>query len=383
MPELNRVTQSFVLDFRRPAVNRLKVVNGDTANTFVITLKDGGKAVSLNTDLHKVIAVFKRADGQVYTQDANTGVSFTATGVVTIDVRPASFRSGTNTVELQVYKRESNAATTYPLLATTYPQAFTARNETLTGEGENAPSQLPMLEQIIHDAGEATTSANNAAAAANAAAEFAHEEGLWADERAQDAAAAASAANTAAAAAGIAAGNANNASANAALATTAANNAASAANAAAALAEQAARDIDHGYPVTIGFYNSVPGGVPVIYSCDHTYAQIAEYYNQNRPMFAVELGWTGTAYKIVGQSAGVLSRKNSSTFTATLRTLLPNNRVKDSVFEISSNNQVTQTDHIFPAITQASISNGVISFKDEDGTERYSVTLPLYDGGVE
>ena len=170
MPELNRVTQSFVLDFRRPAVNRLKLVNGDTANTFVITLKNGGNAVSLNTDLHKVIAVFRRADGHVYTQDASTGVSFTTTGVVTIDVRPASFRSGTNTVELQVYKRESNDATTYPLLATTYPQAFTARNETLTGEGENAPSQLPMLEQIIHDAGEATTAANNAAAAANAAA---------------------------------------------------------------------------------------------------------------------------------------------------------------------------------------------------------------------
>lgn len=171
MPDLERITQSFVLDFKKPVVNRLKVVNGDTANTFVITLKNGGQAVQLNANLHKVIAVFERADGQVYTQDASTGLTFTTAGVVTIDLRPASFRSGTNTVELQVYKRANTSATTYPLLATTYPQAFTARNETLTGEGENAPSQLPMLEQIIHDAGEAVTACAAATLAANLAAE--------------------------------------------------------------------------------------------------------------------------------------------------------------------------------------------------------------------
>lgn len=245
MPDLERITQSFVLDFKKPVVNRLKVVNGDTANTFTITLKNGGQAVQLNANLHKVIAVFERADGQVYTQDASTGLTFTTAGVVTIDLRPASFRSGTNTVELQVYKRASTSATEYPLLATTYPQAFTARNETLTGEGENAPSQLPMLEQIIHDAGEAVTNCNNATTAANNAATAANNAATAATAAASSANDAAAAAISATAAALAAAAEANTKAGlanDAAAAATAAKNAADSATAAA---ESAAADADH------------------------------------------------------------------------------------------------------------------------------------------
>lgn len=34
-------------------------------------------------------------------------------------------------------------------------------------------------------------------------------------------------------------------------------------------------------------------------------------------------------------------------------------------------------------VTTASISNGVISFKNNAGTTQFSVTLPVYDGGVD
>ena len=266
------LTQYFDLDIVKPPLNKLRLVNGDTANQFVITIKNNGASVTLDADLHKIIAVFTRADGEVYTQDASCGVTFTALGVVTIDLRPASFRTGRNKITLQIYKRESSSATEYPLLLTTQEHTFNARAAAIPEAGApNAPSQLPMLEQIIHDAGEAVTNCNNAttaanaaaaaansaasaanaaatdatnaanaawirvdacnnalanvsdaitaannaasaantaAAAANGAAEFAHEEGLWADEKAQDAAAAASAANTAAAAATAAAASA-------------------------------------------------------------------------------------------------------------------------------------------------------------------------------
>ena len=168
------LTQYFDLDIVKPSLNRLRLVNGDTANTFVITIKENGAAVTLDATLHKIIAVFKRADGEVYTQDATTGLSFTTGGVVTIELRPASFRTGTNKITLQIYKRESSSATEYPLLLTTQEQSFNARAQAIPDAGApNAPSQLPMLEQIIHDAGEAVTNCNTATAdaenAANAA----------------------------------------------------------------------------------------------------------------------------------------------------------------------------------------------------------------------
>lgn len=165
------LTQYFDLDIVKPSLNRLRLVNGDTANTFVITIKENGAAVTLDATLHKIIAVFKRADGEVYTQDATTGLSFTTGGIVTIDLRPASFRTGTNKITLQIYKRESSSATEYPLLLTTQEQCFNARAQAIPDAGApNAPSQLPMLEQLISDARTATTGANNAADAANAAA---------------------------------------------------------------------------------------------------------------------------------------------------------------------------------------------------------------------
>lgn len=142
--------QNFQLDVSVPAIKRLRLVNGDTANQFVITVTNNKAPVTLDASLHKVIAVFKRADGQVYTQDANTGVSFTTSGVVAVDVRPASFRTGTNTICLQIYKREDSSATVYPLLLTTQEQQFNARSAAIPESGAPiSPSQYPMLERYV------------------------------------------------------------------------------------------------------------------------------------------------------------------------------------------------------------------------------------------
>lgn len=190
----------FKLDLKRQQsilINR--TVNGDTAVQFQITVTDGGTPVTLDADLNKVLAIFRRSDNQVYVQDAETGLSFSGS-VVTINVRPASFRAGRNSVELQIYTRPNSQATSWPDLVTTEQGLFNVRANTLTGDGPNAPSQLPMLEQLIHDAGVAVGNCNTATTAANAAAGSANAAATSANNAATAANNAAASANAAAAA---------------------------------------------------------------------------------------------------------------------------------------------------------------------------------------
>lgn len=164
---------TFKLDIHRAGFIKLPgVVNGDTANVFRITVTDNGVPVSFDTDLNKIIAVFKRADREVYTQDAESGLDLSeaVSGTIIINVRPSSFATGKNTIELQIYTRSSTSAETYDDLITTQYAEYTARSATLSKDAPNAPSQLPMLEQLIADATAAIAAANAAAAAANAAA---------------------------------------------------------------------------------------------------------------------------------------------------------------------------------------------------------------------
>lgn len=142
------------IDLRRPTIGKIPgIVNGDTANTFTFLLTDNGKPVALDPDLNKLIAVFNRSDGKVYTQDADTGLSIddASAGKIVLDVYASSFTAGKNTVELQVYSRENTTEDVYPDLLTSAYVEFTARKATLTDEGENVPSQLPMLERLIVD----------------------------------------------------------------------------------------------------------------------------------------------------------------------------------------------------------------------------------------
>lgn len=160
----------FSLDIKRQSNVLLnRIVNGDTAVEFYIKVTDDGSAVDLD-DYNKVLAVFHRADGRVYTQN----VTITDDSEVYIRVSTASYRSGRNTVELQLYSRENTTDTTYPDLVTTETATFVARAATLVGEGETAPSQIPMLEQLITDAQDAIDAAEEATAAAQEATRLAH-----------------------------------------------------------------------------------------------------------------------------------------------------------------------------------------------------------------
>lgn len=191
---------SFKLDIKKSTPYRLRnLVTGDTANTFVVQLTDDDEIIGLSSTLNKIIAVFTRADGQVYTQDADTGVSFAEDGIVTIELLDTSYGTGENSLEIQVYERDDAEDEEYPHLVTTQPAFFSGRAARLRFGSDTMPSQLPMLEALIYAAREivsqspqsatqaaldaaaeatlvaqgarlATTAANNAADAANAAA---------------------------------------------------------------------------------------------------------------------------------------------------------------------------------------------------------------------
>lgn len=143
------LTQHFYLDIVDQPLQRLKVVNGDTANQFVITITNKGNAITLDATLHKIVAVFRRSDGRIYTQDSGTGLTFTSGGVVTIDVYSSSFRTGTNKITLLIFKRDSSTSTEYPLLLTTQEQTFNARAAAIDGESQASTSQMPMLERYV------------------------------------------------------------------------------------------------------------------------------------------------------------------------------------------------------------------------------------------
>ena len=195
-----RCVQYFTLDFVKPTATRLSVVDGDTANEFVITLTNDDQPVELDNDLHMIVAVFQRADGQIYTQDKFSDLSFTDEGVVTIDLYPTSFRSGVNTITLQVYKRESTDTDTYDLRQTTYEQRFRGRMDPVTSTPASAFPQLPLIAELIEEVREVLDDTpQEAAEAAYTAAETANAAAAAADAAKQLADAATTLANAAAA----------------------------------------------------------------------------------------------------------------------------------------------------------------------------------------
>ena len=192
---------SFTLDIKKSTPFRLRnLVTGDTANMFVIRLTDDDDPITLSSTLNKIIAVFTRADGQVYTQDVDTGVSFVEGGIVTIDLLDTSYGTGVNKLELQIYARESASDEEYAELETTQEVLFSGRAAALRFGSDNTPSQLPMLEALIaaareiiaqapstaaENAYDAAEAASEAAAAANAAAELASDAAAAANAAAQ------------------------------------------------------------------------------------------------------------------------------------------------------------------------------------------------------
>lgn len=102
----------------------------DTSNVFVITITSDGDPITLDQTLNKVVAVFRGSDMKVHVQDEDSGLSFDGNGIVTINVLPTSFCTGTNTIELQIFERESASDEEYSSRITTCKGRFSARADT-------------------------------------------------------------------------------------------------------------------------------------------------------------------------------------------------------------------------------------------------------------
>lgn len=376
-------TQSFKLDIKKATIQRLRVVNGDTANVFVITIQDDGNAVALDATLHKVIAVFTRSDGQVYTQDADTGLSFTTGGVVTIELHPSSFRTGTNRVCLQVYKRENSSATVYPLLCTTNEAQFPARAQAIPDAGaENAPSQLPMLEQIIVDARTAVAAAEEAVDACEDATEAANQAERDAGHAAQEATIAATAANTAAQGANAAAFAANNAASTATSAALVADGAAQNADAKAAEAEAAAaaataaaaKQTFYIVPLT---NDQIPNPYQGVSTTANMSASDLLAIMQSS-LLCVTVTFDGgqiALYERYRDTDGIYLRSHEDiggyVYTANIET-----PVSGTSTTVTIGRTLDKTPR------NANISNGVITFVNWIDSDLFSVSLPIFDGSV-
>lgn len=141
-------TFAFDLDIKRQSKTKVFPVEGDTANQFVITLKDNGAAMNL-TGLY-VRAVYKRSDGVVVTQgethpDAPLSVN-KASGVVTVNVMNGAFRDGDNYLELQVL---SGSATSGTAMVTSPQVLLRARNCILTDDAVAASSEISELNEYL------------------------------------------------------------------------------------------------------------------------------------------------------------------------------------------------------------------------------------------
>lgn len=142
-------TFAFDLDIKRQSKTKVFPVEGDTANQFVITLKDNGEAMNL-TGLY-VRAVYKRSDGVVVTQgethpDAPLSVN-KASGVVTVNVINGAFRDGDNYLELQVL---SGSATSGTVMVTSPQVLLRARNCILTDDAVAASAEISELNEYLN-----------------------------------------------------------------------------------------------------------------------------------------------------------------------------------------------------------------------------------------
>lgn len=104
-----RKTFNITLDVSTPlATEEFRVKQGDTGNTFVITLQDDGVAVNLTNC--RVVALFTKGDRLAmqdnWTDDGGVTISGDSSNIVTIDLFNGSFVPGLNECELQIYSGE-------------------------------------------------------------------------------------------------------------------------------------------------------------------------------------------------------------------------------------------------------------------------------------
>ena len=164
------------LDIRRSTGQKIRMVEGDTANQFVISLYDNGTALDL-TNLH-VRVVFRRSDGHVvYQSDTDNNLSYhttlaAASGKVTVDVSPGSFCDGKNELEVQIMQGSGDIQTT---LITSAKLEFMARNCLMTDDATLSSAEYPILNQLIGSLENILTSVTTLAAGSSATASMTYD----------------------------------------------------------------------------------------------------------------------------------------------------------------------------------------------------------------
>ena len=145
-------TYEITVDIKKPTMSRIRLVTGDTANLFIIRVQDDGDdydfyQTELNDGMIRIIPVFTRSDGEVYTQ--TDGLTIQSDGRIRLFVHSTSYTTGANSLKLQIYEKDINTDAVYKWLLTTPEILFSASAAAIDGDPSTAPSQLPMLEDLI------------------------------------------------------------------------------------------------------------------------------------------------------------------------------------------------------------------------------------------
>lgn len=151
-----RITHVY-LDITRETGQRPRMVEGDTANRFIVHLTENGNALDI-TGYH-VRAVFRRSDGHVVYQSDDDGdaaysttITSAALGIVTINLKNSSFRDGKNEMEVQVYKEAASSGNNKPRvnLITSAKMEFFARNCLMNAEAVQSSVEFAALDKLIY-----------------------------------------------------------------------------------------------------------------------------------------------------------------------------------------------------------------------------------------
>lgn len=140
-------TFNIALDVARARTSVKNIlVEGDTANKFVITLTDDGVAVDLSTA--RVVANFSNTNGTFqqssFGDSATITVSGTGHNIITIPLATTSVADGNNLCELQIL-----SDTLYDKLITTARISFTGRKAILNDETIAATTEYAVLVDLI------------------------------------------------------------------------------------------------------------------------------------------------------------------------------------------------------------------------------------------
>lgn len=140
-------TFNIALDVARARTSVKNIlVEGDTANKFVITLTDDGVAVDLSTA--RVVANFSNTNGTFQQSSFGASATITISGdshnIITIPLATTSVADGNNLCELQIL-----SDTLYDKLITTARISFTGRKAILNDETIAATTEYAVLVDLI------------------------------------------------------------------------------------------------------------------------------------------------------------------------------------------------------------------------------------------